>query len=285
MSMKYSIDSNLTNYYKLLSKHGGNLFNLDPDDKLIALEDGKLELTDDWIILHGKSGQDYKYPRGNNFVQNYSPGDNYKKGSPLGRNYHAVTPAYRLDSVIKLCLARTTNGTKSFSNNLKLTSECYCIKDGIIKYTIGSDGLTKVTIGDEEYAYNPDCIYKFPDGAKVKKYDRICTGTLDMKSMIYKVTDYVDLFYFFRNQFNELMDGISPELIEFIYVILTKKQDDHVEMKSVMQTIHGSDSFFKSLAFGDARKSFEKIGYEGIDFVADPITSVILSLIVNNEIK
>jgi hypothetical protein len=75
-------------------------------------------------------------------------------------------------------------------------------------------------------------------------------------------------------------------LIELLYVLLVRDHGEgYLEMKSVIQNIHGSDSFFKSLAFGDARKSFQKIGYEGMDFVADPITSVILSLVMNNEIK
>ena len=284
MSLISSLTEGLTQS-GLALKHGGNLFNLDPDDALIAPEDGKLTLDEYWITFIGNSGQKYVYPKGNNFIQNYSANDTYKKNDRLGTNYHAVTPAYKLDSVIKLCLARTTNGTKSFSNNIKLTSECYAIKDGIIEYKLGADDLIHVYIGDEEYAYNPDVLYKLPNGSKVKKYDRICTGTLDIKSFMYKVTDYVELFYYFKKQFNELMEEISSELIEFLYILIARNEKDHVEIKSVMQNIHGSESFFKSLAFGDARKSFEKIGYEGMDFVADPITSVILSLIVNNEIK
>lgn len=267
----------------LALKHGGNLFNLDPTEAIKAPDKGKLVLTEDKILLECKTNT-YEWPRGSMFVQNYIRDNNvYNEGEILGRNYHPVTPAYKLDSIIKLCSARTTNSKKKFANNKKVVSECYAINDGTITYDY-SNGYPIVRIDNIEYTYNPDALYYYPAGSKVKKYDRICTGTLDMNSMVYKVTDYVELYYFFRKQFEELLD-VSNELIEFIYILLVKDLgDNNLEIKSVMKNIHGSESFFKSLAFGDARKSFQKIDYEGMDFVADPITAVMLSMVMNDQI-
>lgn len=283
MSLISSLTEQLTQG-GLKLKHGGDLYNLDPNDRIKAPENGRLEVLGNHLIFHGDSKSDYLYPKSSMFIQNYSPNDRYKKGEPFAVNYHAVTPSYALDCIIKLCLARSTNNDKSFANNKKLVSECYAINDGVVKYDTEGEYI-RVYVGDVEYTYNPDCLYFLPEGTPVKKFDRICTGVLDMKSMVYKVTDYIELYYYFRKQFLELISEVSDEMIEFVYTLLTKKHEDSIEINSVLKNIHGSESFFKSLAFGHAAKSFEKIGYEGMDFVADPITQVILSLVVSNQIK
>jgi len=286
MSMISSLTEQLTQA-GLKLKHGGKLFTIDEkhDPPLIAPEDGQMEMEDYRMIFHGKSGKDYIWPKSSMFVLDYKNDSNiYKKGDKLGQNYHPVTSAYQLDCLIKLCQARTTNSKKKFATNKKVISTCYALEDGVISYKINGDDI-RVFIDEDEYNYNPDSMYIYPDGSKVKKFDRICTGTLDMKSMSWKENNYLDLFYFFRKQFLEYLD-VSQELIEFLYVLLVKDRGEgNLEMRSVLQNIHGSDSFFKSLAFGDARKSFKKIGYEGMEFVADPITSIMLSMIMNNEIK
>lgn len=285
MSLISSVTESLTQS-GLALKHGGKLYQFDKNDYLIAPEDGKLEIQDQWLWYHGKSGKSYKYPKPEQFVQNFASSGKYKAGDRVGVNYHPVTPSYKLDSIVKLCQGKPTTMPKSYANNKKVVSQCFCIEDGIIKYDIDPNGYVHVTIGSHEYDYNPDSFYMIPEGTKVKKYQRICSGILDLNAYSQLITDYVDLFYFFRTAFWDIYGyELAPELIEFVYVLIAQKTENGIEVKSVVQNIYGSDSFFKSLAFADHRKSFEKVGYEGIDFVADPITSVILSLITNNEIQ
>lgn len=283
MSMVSSFTEHLTQA-GLKLKHGGNLYNLDPDNYTIALEDGVVEITDDWVILKGKSGKVYKYPKGSNYVANYYQDNKVKKGDRIGTNYHPVTPSYPLDTISKLCKASQSTSKKKFANNKKLVSECYALSDGEIHYKL-VDNEIQVVIGDEVYQYNPDCNYYYPDGTKIKKYQRFCSGILDIDSYVVRVNDYIEMFYYFREQFYSALE-VAHELVEFLYtLVVNKTEDDKLVVNSVTKTITGSDSFYKSLAFGYSNRSFEKIDYEGYEFVADPLTSVILSLITNNKLN
>jgi len=289
MSLITSVTEQLTQS-GLALKHGGSLFNLDFDEDdgygcFIAPEDGKVELTPDWVLFNStNSNKIYKYPKGEKFVMKYSPDDTFKKGQIFGVDYNSVTPAYKLDSVIKLLGAKSTTMRKSFANNKKEFSCCYAAKDGYIHYTL-QDGWIYVDIDGDDYWYDPSCSYYLPDGTFVHKGDRICTGTLNLAALSEKVDNYIDLYYIFRKQFKELMgDGLTDELIEFLYVLVARQTEDGTLVQSVTKNIFDSESFYKTLAFQDSRKSFDKIGYEGLDFVADPITAVMLSLINNDNI-
>jgi len=288
MSLITSVTEQLTQG-GLALKHGGNLFGLDFDEDtgygcFIAQEDGKVELTPDWVLFNGNSGKVYKYPKGEKFTLKYSPDDTFKKGQVFGVDYNSVTPAYKVDSIIKLCGARPSPMKKSFANNKKEFSCCYAAEDGIIHYNL-VDGWIYVDINGDDYWYEPSCSYYLPDGASVKKGDRICTGTLNLAAMSEKIPDYIELYYIFRKQFKELMhDGIVDELIEFLYVLIAKQTEYGTIVQSVTKNIYESESFYKTLAFADNAKSFNKIGYEGIDFVSDPITAVMLSLINNDNV-
>lgn len=268
----------------LALKHGGNLFVLDDSEAIIAPANGTLEVTDTWLFLHGDNKMDYKWPKPDNFVAALANSNRYKKGEVIGRMWHKVTSSYRLDCIIKLCGARSSNANKTYLNNKKFVSECYAVSDGVVKYDSDNDGNIKVYVGDDEYYWSSDIVFLYPEGTHVKKYDRISSGTLDMSSMANRITDYVELFYFFNKQFCELVD-LSSELIEFLYVLLVTKKDGYLEWKSVLKNIQSSESFFKTLAFGYARNTFEKVDYNGMDFVADPLTQVMLSLIVADDIK
>ena len=281
ISMISSLTEGLTQA-GLSLKHGGFLFNLDPLSKVVAPENVVVSLTDDWIVMTGK--KIYKYPKPENFILNYVDGNKYKKGETVGVSYHIFTPAYKLDCVIELCEARKIVSKKKFAKNQVLKSECYAYNDGTIKYVQGPRGEIQVFIGDIQYRYNPESMYLFPDGAQVKKYDRICTGVLDLKELIDHLTDYVDAFYYFRLQFNELIGGMAPELIEFLFTLIVKRLNGKLTVKKVLSAIHESKSIYTTLAFEDPKKTLNKIGPSGIPFIDDTMTRVLLSLIVNNKI-
>jgi hypothetical protein len=189
-------------------------------------------------------------------------------------------------------------------------SECYAYEDGKISYRSTDEGM-KVYINDQEYQYNPKALYFLPEGTVVKKFTRICTGILDIRKVINKVNNnYEDAFYFFRKQFNEILqripnilnkkisetndiiidisdkDKITPELIEFLYILIVKKINGRLVVKNVKESIHEFDSLFTTLSFENARKSFRKITpEEGLPFVSDTLTSIILPLLVNKKLK
>lgn len=262
-------------------KHGGALFNLDPLSKIVAPEDCTVSITDSWIILNGS--KEYKFPKPSNFTQNFNPTGVYKKGETVGASYHIFTPSYRLDCLITLCEARGIKSTKSFARNKVLVSDCYAVNSGTIKYQTMGDTL-KVTIGGATYSYNKESLYLFPDGAQVNAGDRICTGVVSIRSIVGKTRNYVDTFYFFRKQFDELIEGMNPELIEFLYTLIVRNVSGRISVKKVISAIHEKDSIFTRLAFEDAKKTFKKIGPEGEEFTSDTITMVLMSLLFNNSI-
>lgn len=263
-------------------KHGGSLFNLDPLSKIIAPENVTVTLTEDWILLKGKS-KSYKFPKPNNFIQNFSDGNKYKKGETVGYSYHIFTPSYKMDCAIRLCEARKVTSKKKFASNDILISECYAYEDGIITY-VSNDKTTKVFINDIEYRYNPNALYFLPEGTKVKKYDRICTGILDIREVVNKLNDYEETFYLFRTQFNELLQ-VTPELVEFLYVLIVRKVDGRIAIKKIINIIHESKSIYTTLAFENAKKSLLKIDSKGLPFIEDTMTRVLLSLLINNKIN
>jgi hypothetical protein len=262
-------------------KHGGSLFNLDPLSKLVAPEDCTVSLTDDWIILNGSV--EYRYPKPSNFTVNFNPTGVYRKGETIGVSYHIFTSAYRLSCLIKLCEARGVRSPKSFTRNKVLISDCYAVKSGKIRYQKRGDTM-KITIGELTYSYNKECMYLFPDGASVRAGDRICTGVMDMQSIAGKTNDYIKTFYFFKKQFEELIEGINPELIEFLYTLIVRNASGRVTVKKVISAIHEKESVFTRLAFEDAKKSFRKIGPEGEEFIPDTLSQVLLSLLFNDLI-
>jgi hypothetical protein len=285
--------TNITSFTESLTqaglalKHGGNLMTLSDQEELLAPDEGKVSSDDHWVYFTNSKGKVYKYPKAEHWTVSFKEGGVYKKGELVGCNYKHVTPSMTgLVPLIMLLKAKGTVGHKSFEKLKPTASDCYAREDGEIHYTYDSkSGEYKVFIGSDEYYYSPDCQYIFADGQKVKKYDRICSGVYDMQVGLEHYIDPVELYYFFRKQFKEYMN-INDDLIEFVYRLsISKTEDNRLQMQSVLKNIYGSESFYKSLAFADARKSFEKIGYKGIDFVADPFTQVMLPLIVNNEIK
>jgi hypothetical protein len=267
-------------------KHGSSLYSYENLSKLRAPEDVKLINDNKWILLESKSKQ-YKYPKPDNFIISWSENNLYNKDDVVGVALHPITPSYKSSALITLCTARKLTPKKKFAHNEILISECYAYEDAVITYNISEDkkaGETMLKFGGNSYIYNPNALYFLPEGTKVKKRDRICTGLLYMKGLTEKITDYEDAFYFFRNQFDELME-INAELIEFLYVLIAKEKKNKVIIDNVINRINESESFYTRIAFENAKKVFEEIGPEGLTFKGDTLTNIILSLLTKNNIE
>jgi hypothetical protein len=169
-------------------------------------------------------------------------------------------------------------------NNI-LISDCYCIADGKIHYEIDQrTNNVVVSIGDYIYEYNPQACYFYPEGTEIKKYQRICSGLMKFENISNRLNDYVECYYFFKNQFDELLD-VAPELIEFTYSIIVKLRDGHITRNSIIQTISNSQSIYTSISFGYASRIIKRIDAKGVRFVPDTMSRVILSLLVGNSFK
>lgn len=268
----------------LALKHGGALFRMDPKSCIKAPEECTCATTDQYVVLTGKSGKEYIYPKSYNFVVNYTPTNSYKVGEVVGVSYHLSTPSYKLDSVITLIEARRSHSSKRLINNKVLISECYAYGDGKIQYNKVNDKITSITIGSYTYQYNPNSCYFLPQGTEVKKGDRFCTGLMDLDAAINKVNNYVDVFYLFDAQFNELIPNMQSDLIEFLYALLVKRNNGRITRKSVVNAVNETPSIFTRMGFQNARKVFENISPKGAEFLSDTVTSILLPSIFINEI-
>lgn len=257
-------------------KHGGRLYETDKLASLKAPVDCVLKLTDMFIVLQDKSGKTYVYPKPINFVQNYSKDGSYKKGEVVGVAYRQFTPAYRLDSVIKLIGALSSSSRKSVINNKVLISECFAYNSGEIKYKTIDNEVKYIEIGNQSYSYNPECMYLYPEGTMITKGQRICTGLMDTNAAIKAMKNRTDVFYLFYNQFNELIPGMTPELIEFIFSLIITLKDGRIVNKKVASAVLDSPGFFNALAFREAKKTLRKIDYEGIEFIPDASSEMFL---------
>lgn len=268
----------------LALKHKGSFTNLDPKSRLEAKESCTVTLTDLWIIVNGVSGQSL-YPKPNNFMLNYSIDNSYLKGDTIGYAYHAVTPSYIQDCIINLTKARGTVPKKLIARNKVIVSDCYAFNSGKIHYIYsGSNEITSVTIDGISYRYNPNCLYLFKEGSYVNKYDRICTGVLDLDNAFTKLNNYIESFYYFKLQFDELVPKISSELIEFLYVLITTKKGSRAILKGVINSIENTNSIYTTTAFGNAKKVFKNIKPFGVPFQADVMALLTLpGLFKNNE--
>ena len=162
-----------------------------------------------------------------------------------------------------------------------------------------------VKIGDVEYQYNPQCMYYFPDGAAVKKYDRICSGVINMQHVVNVFGPDINAIYLvFRKQFYTLVDGdfvktglsnlhsIQEELIELLFTGLIKVDYDPVKDKIEEIEYQGNNtavlnkkSFYTILSYGFSSKVVGKALKGDLNLDGDVMTDTVLGLLLNDKIN
>lgn len=284
ISLITSLSASLTQGMLAL-KHGGNLFNLEPDNGLSAGVDiDRVELLEQFIILYSKD-QKFVLPRPSNWVTNFSTTGGYKKGEIIGYAYHPVTPSYKLDCFIALSKARKVRASKQFEKNKIEFSACYALEEGVIKYKRNPDGELEIVIGDKVYPYNPESLYFLPEGTKVKKFERFCSGLIDLDFYLRNSREVEEGYYFFREQMYEMTSGLVDELIEFFFRLIVKKnRQGQLINKGVINAIHESNSFFTEVAFEDYKKAFNKLEPTGTELVDDLFGRSNLPLLLNSHL-
>ena len=152
-------------------------------------------------------GGELKYPRPDNLVTLAK--DKFEKGEIVCCAYNTSSPISKLNSMIDLMRARKSAGLRYFEKDNILISDCYAYDDGVIRYVEDKNGNIEVKIGDRSYQYNPECMYYYPDGTQIRKFDRICSGVVNMSNVISELgKDRLnDIYLIFRKQFYTLTDG------------------------------------------------------------------------------
>lgn len=284
-------------------KHGGHERLIDKGGYLKAPKACTLKEESNWIILHPRSGDDLKYPRPTNFI---STGQTeFKGGDLVGTAYNSVSPIYRLNALCNLTRASGGSGKLYFEKDNVIISDCYALEDGEVNYKENKYGEIEVWIGSRQYEYNPQCMYFHPQGAKVRKFDRICSGVVNMSRVSLDLgNDISGIFMIFRDQFLNLMhpgsfgkNGISDphdtqeEIMELLFAALTRvsvnpetMEIDQVEYMGTHNGIMDKKSFYTVLSYGYSSRAVDKALKGNLTLEGDLMTDTILGLLLNNKL-
>ena len=282
-------------------KHGGHERILDASGNMYAQKDCELIEDGRWLVV--KSGRkEERYPRPDNWVGMGKT--QFKEGEIIGSSYHTTSPVYKLNAVIRLMNAKGSAGKKYYEKDQISISDCYAYEDGIIKYVEDKKGNLKVMIGSREYAYSPESRYFFPDGAKVKKLQRFCTGVVDMRVASNELGgDISSIFAIFRDQYYSLTSKsfqkdhtVSPgdmqeEIVELVFAGLTKIIPDvekgkiaSVEYQGTQTAVLDRNSFFTTLSYGWSGRVVKKAVSGDLALSNDIMTDTILGLLLHDKL-
>lgn len=272
----------------LALKHGGHLKNAYPDSDLRAPYRAKMTTDNNFIYLTEIEGNRVrKYIKPGNWVANIVPNDVYDEGQVVGYAYRPSTPTINLDRAIKFTHAAAVTMNKKYEKNdvTNDKAESYAVTSGKFTLDVSPEGETRLFIGGRNYQIDPKSMYFFADGDEVKVGDHICNGLLTMPYIYESIKDSVECFYIFRDQFEQLVPGLSSELIEFFYrCILYYGEDGELTMRSVKKAIHNDNTFFTELSFEYAKQAFHSVDYEGLSLENDLLSSSVLPMLLNSEL-
>mgnify|MGYP000845948279 FL=1 len=197
-----------------------------------------------------------------------------------------------------------SDGTRYFEKDNVIVSDCYALNDGVIHYKETKEGDIEVWIGDTQYDYNPDCMYYFPDGTEVKKFQRISSGVCNMNHVIAELGSNInDIYLIFRKQFYTLTDGgfvstglsdlhaTQEELIELLFTGLTDVSVDpetqkieDIQYLGTQSGVLNKKSFYTVLSYGYSSRVVSKALKGELNLSGDVMTETILGLLLNNKL-
>lgn len=121
-----------------------------------------------------------------------------------------------------------------------ILSDCYALGEGTIHYDISA---MKVNIGGISHNYNPKDIYYYPEGAMIRKFTRISSGTLDIRYASSILKDDRLTFIIFRKQIHKLVPSLNLDIAEVLYKAIFKNGNS--VRKTLMKNTNLLDSLYK----------------------------------------
>lgn len=282
-------------------KHGGHERVLDTSGNMYAVKDCELIEDGRWLVIKSR-GKEERYPRPTNWV---GMGKNkFSAGELIGTAYHTTSPVYKLNAVIRLMNAKGSAGKKYYEKDQIVVADCYAYEEGTISYVEQKNGDLRVKIGSRDYAYSPESRYYYPEGTLIRKYQRFCSGVVDMRQVTSDLPNDVNAaFNIFRDQYYSLTSKsfqksgvVSPgdmqeEIIELIFAGLTKiiPDADSGKIESVIyqgtqNAILNRDSFFTTLSYGWSNRIIGKALKGQLNIADDIMTDTILGLLLHDKL-
>lgn len=298
-SLGTSLTENITQSLLAL-KHGGHERVLDLSGNLYAPKDCTFRIEGRWIILKVRGGE-LKYPLPDNWVGVNK--DKFSEGELIGSAYNTTSPAYRLNAIIKCMRAKGTSGVRYFEKDNVILTDCFAYEDGQIHYTETKSGHIEVRIGNRQYDYNPESLYYFPEGAQIEKYQKFCSGVINMAHVTQDTQDINTAFNIFRRQFYVLNnakyektgivepDWMQEEILELVFAGLMDVEIDpktdkikEIEYQGTHNSILGRDSFFTTLSYGYSSRVMSKALRGELNLSSDIMTETVLGLLLNDQL-
>ena len=197
-----------------------------------------------------------------------------------------------------------SDGTRYFEKDNIIVSDCYAYEDGVIRYVENKSGDMEVWIGNNQYDYSPVSQYYYPDGTEVKKFQRICSGVVNMNHVIPGMKNNLNNIYLiFRKQFYTLTDGgfvstglsdlhaTQEELIELLFTGLTDveidpktNKIDQIQYLGTQSGVLNKKSFYTVLSYGYSSRVVSRALKGDLNLNGDVMTETILGLLLNNKL-
>ncbi|MBR2248112.1 MAG: hypothetical protein IJ880_14010, partial [Bacilli bacterium] len=147
-------------------------------------------------------------------------------------------------------------------------------------------------------------IYYFPDGTEIKKYQRFCSGVVNMRQVTADLPgDINGAFNIFRNQYYSLTSNdfqksgiVSPsdmqeEIVEMVFSGLTNMVVDpktnkveEIEYQGTQNAILNRKSFFTTLSYGWSSRIIGRAHKGELNLEGDTMTSTVLNLLLNDKL-
>lgn len=205
---------------------------------------------------------------------------------------------------VKLFRAKGSDGVRYFEKDRVVVSDCYAYEDGVIKYVETKSGDIEVWIGSRQYDYNPECMYYYPDGTEIKKFQRFCSGVVNMNHVISELGgDINSIYLIFRKQFYTLTDGgflktglsdlgsTQEELVELLFTGLTNvvvdpksSKIEEIEYQGTQTGVLNKKSFYTVLSYGYSSRVVSRALKGDLNLSGDVMTETILGLLLNNKL-
>lgn len=283
-------------------KHGGHERVLDQEGILRAPKACQFREEGRWIYLKTYA-EELKYPRPDNLVT-VGGKNKFEKGELICTAYNTTSPIYRLNALVSLMRAKNSQGTRYFEKDNVIVSDCYAYEAGKINYIETRDGDIEVWVGNRQYQYNPNAMYYYPEGTKIKQYQRFCSGVINMNHVVEDLGDDINSIYLiFRDQFYTLTDknyvktGVTDlhatqeEIIELLFNSLINVTIDPktekikaIEYQGTQTSVLSKKSFYTVLSYGYSSRIVNKALKGDINLAGDVMTDTVLGLLLNNKL-
>jgi len=170
---------------------------------------------------------------------------------------------------------------QGLAKNVITLSNSYSPLDGEIKYDFDKKTfhIGETLMGPLDYTQ----VYYFPQGYKVKKFDKVSSHPLDPRWYLKRKMPLDDIYYMFRAEFRDLAGSITEELLEVLFHLLIKKNfktGQHEYLGTSRGVTQNNTSFFAQLAFEKSKDAISKLSAGTLKFENDIFTRNILDHLI-----